>query len=76
MKTLNTDPIFAPEAQEVFVPGERVFLTRAVPDANEGAEATYAGHLNERLAVLDFDTPSGEPFRVSVPFDSVKNLYR
>lgn len=76
---LNTEPIFAPEAQETFVEGCRVFVTtsaHAHTGIGEGAEGTYRGHLRERLAVIDFDTPSGEPYRASLPFDAIKNLYR
>lgn len=69
---MNTDPFFSSDAQEVFVPGERVFFTRSFAVVSEGAEATYAGHLDERIAVLSLDT---DVF-LSVPFDSIKNLYR
>lgn len=80
MTTPNTDPIFASEAQEVFSPEDRVYLAEksensATPLA-EGTEGTYRGHIRERLAVVDWDTPSGEPFRVSVPFAEIRQLYR
>lgn len=73
---LDTDPIFASEAQETFTPGSRVYLIADVPVCKAGGEGVYAGHLRERLAVIDLDTPSGEPYRISVGFDLVRNLYR
>lgn len=76
MTALKTDPIFAPEAQEVFVLGERVFVTETYIAIGKGAEGVYRGHLEERYAVVDFDTPSGEPYRLTVPFDILRNLYR
>jgi hypothetical protein len=73
---LNTDPHFAPEAQESFVPGGRVFAVSNTTNVREGAEGIYRGHLNKRVAVVDWDTPSGEGFREAVGFDVIKNLYR
>lgn len=75
---LRAEPIFAPEAQETFTAGSRVYVIVGVVHTGigEGAEGTYRGHLRERLAVIDFDTPSGEPYRASIPFDAVRNLYR
>ena len=76
MTKLDTGPLFASEAQEMFSPGDRVYLVDGYGPVGEGAEGMYAGHLRERLAVVDFDTPSGEPFRVAVPFNHVRQVYR
>jgi hypothetical protein len=76
MSELCTDPIFSSEAQETFTVGSDVYLTKDQPSLPQGAEGVYAGHLRERLAVIDFATPSGTAYRISVPFDAVKNLYR
>ena len=73
---LSTDPLFAEEAQEVFTVGARVFLLDATPDLGEGAEGTYVGHLRERVAVVDWDTNAETPYRASVSFRYVRNLYR
>jgi hypothetical protein len=74
--SLDLGPLFAPEAQEVFTADCRVYLVGATVDVGAGAEGTYRGNLQGSLAVIDFDTPSGEPFRCSVPFDLVRSLYR
>lgn len=77
MTALDNSPFFSSEAQEAFTEGCRVFLVADTPILKEGAEGTYAGHVQHaRLAVIDWDTPSGKPYRVAVPFDALKNLYR
>lgn len=75
---LNIEPIFAAAAQESFAPSDRVFAVAAVHHVGigEGAEGTYLGHLNEMQAVVDWDTPSGEPYRASLPFDAIRQLYK
>lgn len=73
---MNTEPIFAPEAQETFTADCRVFAIENTQTVKEGAEGVYRGHLDERLAVIDWDTPSGRGFREAVSFDRIKNLYR
>lgn len=72
---MNTEPLFAPEAQESFSPGDRVYLIYDSGELGEGAEGTYQGHLGERTAVIDFDTPSGKPYRLAVHFANVRQLY-
>lgn len=73
-----TDPHFSSEAQETFTKGSRVYVT-AEPNVarpvGKGAEGEYVGRYG-RLAVVDFDTPSGEPWRLALDFDSIRNLYR
>lgn len=74
---LNTDPIFASEAQESFTPAQRVFAIEDTLTVTKGAEGTYRGSVqNDRMAVIDWDTPSGEGFREAVPFAQIKSLYR
>lgn len=65
-----TDPYFAPEAQEVFAPGERVF-TPSRPIRHDDAEGTYLGH-RDGVAIVDFDDSGIQ----HVSFDSLRNLYR
>ena len=72
---LNTEPLFSPEAQEVFTPGDRVYLISDTTNLNEGTEGTYLGRLSHE-AIVDWDTPSGEPYRSGVPFEAVRQLYR
>lgn len=78
MTALDLDPHFSSEAQETFTVGSRVFTviepTSTVP-LGKGTEGVYAGRFGN-LAVIDFDTPSGEPWRLSLSFDAIRNLYR
>jgi hypothetical protein len=74
---LDTNPYFSDEAQEVFTVNCDVYVKTAVPHTGlpEGAEGVYRGRFN-RSAVIDFKTPSGNPYRVALSFDSIRNLYR
>ena len=72
---IDTDPYFAPEAQEVFTEDCRVYAVESTICVGEGAEGTYRGR-RKSLAVVDWDTPSGEGFRESVHWDKIRNLYR
>lgn len=72
----DRDPHFASEAQEAFTAGARVYLVADTLAVKAGAEGAYVGRFGS-AAVVDFDTPSGEPYRVGdVPFDCLRNLYR
>lgn len=74
---MKTEPVFASEAQESFVPAQRVFAIEDTHTVTKGAEGTYRGSIqNDRLAVVDWDTPNGGSFRESVPFGKIKSLYR
>lgn len=75
MTALNTDPVFESEAQEVFTPGCRVFTVDDTTNLGKGADGTYVGKYGG-VAVVDWDTPSGEPFRSTAPFTAIRNLYR
>lgn len=71
----TADPHFSSEAQEVFTAGCRVYTVSATINLGEGTEGTYVGRLGHE-AIVDWDTPSGEPFRSGAPFDAIRNLYR
>jgi hypothetical protein len=75
MSGLDTDPVFAPEAQEVFTEGCRVFVIADTYCVREGSEGSYEGHWRNG-AVVRWDTPDGNGYRETVPFASIKNLYR
>lgn len=75
MDALNTEPLFASEAQETFTPGARVFAIGDTVTVGKGAEGVYRGTW-QGLAVIDWDTPSGEGFTEAVAFSLVRNLYR
>lgn len=78
---VDTDPHFAPEAQEVFTTGERVFLKVAgtystYGPLSNGSEGAYVGRHRTLGAVCLWDTPDGQGMVVTVPFEMVRNLYR
>lgn len=72
---LNTDPVFESEAQEVFAPGCRVYVVEPTTNLGKGTEGTYVGKVYG-VACVDWDTPSGEPYRSTAPFSAIRNLYR
>lgn len=76
MATLDTTPHFASEAQEMFTAGDRIYTPDGTTVAGEGTEGAYIGRLDDRRAVVEWDTPSGEPYRETVRFDAIRQLYR
>lgn len=75
MTSLDTDPFFASEAQETFTAGSRIFAVADTHVVKRGAEGVYLGRTAHG-ALVGWDTPSGEPYRESVPFAALRNLYR
>lgn len=71
-----TDPHFASEAQEVFTEGGRIFAVAATHATREGGEGVYEGRLDDRRAVVRWDTPDGSGYRETVSFGAIRNLYR
>lgn len=69
----NTEPTFAPEAQETFVEGCRVF-ERGIPVSNpvDWPEGTYLGRDTYGQPVVSFD---GVGIRTA-NFQTLRNLYR
>jgi hypothetical protein len=73
--TLDTEPYFDAESQEVRTEGERVYLIEDTTVAHEGSEGVYLGRSGHG-ALVGLDTPSGEPYKVTLPFASLRSLYR
>lgn len=74
---LDVEPHFASEAQETFTVGSRVFAVEPTVIVGKGAEGVYVGRVGEYGgAVVDWDTPSGEPYRETADFGRIRNLYR
>jgi hypothetical protein len=72
---LDTEPYFSDEAQEVFTEKCRVFTPKGTLVVRESGKGTYLGRTRHG-ALVAWDTPDGNGYRESVPFNTIKNLYR